>query len=121
MPNIIISGSLSEVAAKLRRIKEVIANRVAEGYEPKQQDEEWLEHTVEDDNVCPVCVPLNGTVTRGSYILSDFPYYVPVDYKKVMLHNATNFHAAERCRCDAEWINIHETLVERLFRELEAV
>jgi hypothetical protein len=113
MPDIVIAGNLSEVSAKLRRIKEVIANRVAVGYEPKQHDEEWQYHTMQDERVCFVCGPLHGTIYRGDYLVSDFQFYVSVGPEKVEI----NSHGS--CRCTAEWVNVHEVLVERLCREME--
>lgn len=120
MPDIVIVGNLSEVSAKLRRIKEVIANRVAVGYEPMQHDEEWQYHTVQDNNVCLTCASSDGQVYRGDYILEDFQFYVSVSVEEIMVHNETNFHSAQKCRCTAKWANVHEVLVERLCRELES-
>lgn len=114
MPNIVVFGSLSEVSAKLRRMKEVIANRVAVGYEPKQHDEEWQYHTMQDERVCEICGSRHGTVYRGDYLVSDFQFYVSVGAVKVEV----NSH--DCCRCTAEWVNAHEVLVERLWRELES-
>ena len=119
MPNIVISGSLFDIANKLGRIKQVIANRVAVGYERFQHEEEWIYHTAHDLNVCPTCDPLHGTIYRGDYLISDFPFSVSVDSKKVWVNNQTDFHASDRCRCDATWINAHEVLVSRLATEME--
>ena len=119
MPNITISGSLFDIANKLGRMKQVITYRVNVGYLPKQHDEEWLYQTFQDLNVCPDCAPLHGNLYRGDYIMNDFPFYVSETVTEVKVHNATNFHAAERCRCTAEWLNMHEVLVERLALEME--
>jgi hypothetical protein len=120
MPDIVIVGNLSEVSARLRRIKEVIANRVATGYPKFQHEDEWQYHTVQDNNVCPTCVSSDGQVYRGDYVLEDFQFCVSVSVEEIMVHNETNFHAAEKCRCTANWVNMHEALVERLFEELES-
>jgi hypothetical protein len=120
MPDIVVSGSLSEVSAKLGRIKEIIVNRVAVGYPAKMHDEEWQYHTVQDNNVCPTCLSCDGNTYRGDYILEDFQFYVSVSVEDIMVHNETNFHSAQKCRCTAKWVNVHEVLVERLCRELES-
>ena len=122
MPDIAVYGSLSELSAKLNRIKEVIANRNAVGYPPKQHEYEYQYHTVQDLNVCGDCAPLNGSIYRGDYILGDFPYYVDINQIEIMVHNATSYHAAEKCRCKLTWTNKHEALVTMLYNELtEAV
>lgn len=119
MPDILVSGSLFEVSVKLRRIKEVVANRVAVGYPRFQHEDEWQYHTVQDNNVCPTCVSSDGQVYRGDYILEDFQFYVSVSVLEIMVHNETNFHSAQKCRCTANWVNVHEVLVERLMVEME--
>jgi len=120
--DIVVSGSLSEIRMKLQRIKEVIANRVATGYAPKQHDEEWLYHTAQDDRVCPICAPLHGNIYRGDYLVNEFSLYVVLGPEKVQLHYETDFHTHLQDRCTAEWINAHEVLVQRLYDELlEAV
>jgi hypothetical protein len=116
---IVVSGNLSEVLAKLKRMKMVIENRLAVGYPPMQHDEVWQYHTIQDQNVCGDCSPLNGNLYRGDCIVHDFPFHVSVGFERVLVHNSTNFHSANRCRCEAVWINAHDILVLRLAYELE--
>jgi hypothetical protein len=118
MPNLTISGSPLEVRAKLQRIKDAIDARNSQGYTPKQMDETWKYFTAQDERVCPTCGPLHGSEMRGAYILGDYPYYESVTYSKIMVHNATDYHDPEKCRCTAEWQNIHDTLVMRVHVEL---
>ena len=120
MPDIIISGNLNEVLAKLRLMKDIIDKRVAVGYPPKQHDEEWRYETMQDGRVCPTCGPLNGNILRGDYIVSNYPLYASFGVLDVMVHNTTDYHDADICRCFATWLNMHEVLVERLFNELES-
>ena len=114
MRNIVVSGSLFDIANKLGRMKQVIAYRVNVGYAPFQHDENWQYQTAQDERVCEVCAPRHGNLYRGDYLVSDFTFYVSVETKKVEIHDHI------RCRCDAEWLNLHEVLVERLAIELEA-
>ena len=112
MPDIVISGDLSEVLAKLRRIKEVIDNRVAVGYPTLQHDETYRYGAFKD--ACPECIPLNGLTYRGDYIMSEFTQAFQLDGETV----AVDKHGS--CRCELKWIDKHEVLVERLFNEMEA-
>lgn len=115
--NVNVAGSLEEVKAKMTRIKTAAATRNATGYAPKQHDENWKYKTVMDDNVCPTCNPLHGQLYRGDYLLGDFPYYESITKYKIRVHNATMYHPALSCRCEAEWVNSHEVIVNRVHQE----
>lgn len=119
MPNIAIYGNLKEVLAKLRRIKTVIEKRSVEGWSILRHDESWLYETVNDGGVCPTCVPFNGNDYRGDYMTSEFPYLEAVSAIKIQVRNETSYHAAQRCRCTAQWVNVHEVIVQRLTDEME--
>ena len=119
MPDIVIVGNLNELSVKLRHIKEVIANRVATGYSSRLHEFEFRFATVQDDNVCPTCVPLNGDLWRADYISSEFPYSVSINDEVIMAHNETNYHSAQICRCTLTMTNKHEAVVYLFFRELE--
>lgn len=125
MPNIIIQGSLIEVLSKMRRIKQVITYRVSVGYTRFQHDEEWQYLTAQDERVCKpsptlpwtACGPLHGDIYRGDYLVDDFKFYVSDGTKKIRVNNHLPFK--DNCRCEAKWVNVHEVLVERLYREME--
>lgn len=119
MPDIVFSGTLSEILAKLRRIKVVIEKRNVEGYPTMQHDETYKYHSYQDGNTCKDCLDLNGSEFRGDYIATDFKFYVSLNYKTVAVHNETSYHKAQQCRCEAEWVNVHEVLVQRVTEEME--
>lgn len=110
MSDIIVSGSLTEVSAKLRRIKEVIANRVIIGYDPLLHEFEYRYGAFED--ACPECLPLRGLTFRGDYILSEFTQAFQLNGETF----AVDKHGF--CRCELQLTNIHEALVYLLYREL---
>jgi hypothetical protein len=118
MPNIVVYGSLQEIRAQLQAMKEVIAARNASGYPPMQHEYDFEYHTKQDGRVCPECGPLHGNHYRGDYILGDFPFYEAETDVKILAHNATVYHAAMSCRCELEWVNKHDALVQMLHREL---
>lgn len=122
--NLVVSGNLNEVLAKLRRIKQAITYRVSVGYSKYQHDENWQYLTAQDERVCKganlpwqPCEPLHGTIYRGDYLVSDFPHYYSDSVKEVHVNNHQPYN--DTCRCTAKWINTHEVLVERLHQELE--
>ena len=119
MPNIVITGTLTEILAKLRRIKAVAEKLNAEGWSILRHDESWLYETVNDGGVCPTCTPFNGNNYRGDYMTYEFPYLEATAPTKLQVHNETNYHTAQRCRCTAQWVNVHEVLVQRVTEEME--
>lgn len=118
MGNVSVAGSLEEVKAKLQRIKEVTVNRQVEGYPMFQHRDNWKYITVQDNNVCPTCSPLNGQLLRGDYILGDYPYFTVESKLEIKVHNSTEYHNALKCRCKAEWINRHEAVLQVIHEEI---
>lgn len=115
--SIVVSGSLRQIAAKLRRIKEVTANRKAEGYPIFTHISEWRYVTADDDRVCVGCNGMNGEFFRGDYVQGTFQYSVTQNSRTVKPH--AHSPRDEHCRCTLKWVNSHEVCVELLRRELE--
>jgi len=116
--NVNVAGSLEEVRAKLQRIKQVVSVRQAEGYRMFQHRDSWRYEAVLDENVCPTCSPLNGQLLRGDYILGDYPYFTVESKLEIKVHNSTEYHSAQRCRCRAKWLNRHEAVLMVVHEEI---
>jgi hypothetical protein len=61
MPTLTLSGSLSEIRAKLHRIKEICLQRSTEGWSQFNHAFEYQYNTA-DGSACPKCIQIDGKV-----------------------------------------------------------
>lgn len=116
-----VSGTLQDIRSRLLSMKTVCAQRSTSGYPILQHDETWLYRVTQDPaGACPTCTPFDGSTYRGDYLPAEFPFLEASSPVMVSVHNETEFHMAQRCKCTAVWVDPHEVLVQRLADELEA-
>lgn len=108
--SIIVTGSLSEIKAKLQRMKKVVDLRMQQGYDPLSFEFNYRYGAFND--ACDDCLPLNGTFYRGPYIVSEFEDSIQLDG----VTWAVDKH--RHCRCELFLINAREACTKMLTYEL---
>lgn len=112
MNEVLITGSLRQIRAKLERMKVVIQNRVTVGYDPLLMAFDYRYSANRD--ACPECLPLDSLHYRGAYIVSEFENSIQLNSETW----AVNKHG--HCRCLLRLINAREAVVCLLIEELQA-
>jgi hypothetical protein len=126
LPELTISGTLEELLLTLESIKTTTSNRKVSGWSLFQPDEEWEYRTSPFSNVCPKCTEFGSqNPFFGPTVGAAFPD------KRRLGDESTGFFHPEvhitypqfrgQCRCRVEFLNIGETLVNRLDMELRGI
>jgi len=123
LPDIIINGPIHALLGGLGAIKGINSIRKSSGWPLFQPDEEWEYRTNPFSNVCPKCIEFGSqNPFSGSVVGSAFP-----DKRRLGDESSGFFHPEVhitypqfrgQCRCRVEFLNIGETLVNRLHNEM---
>ena len=126
MPDLNIFGTIDELLNIMNAIKQVTSERKNFGWLLFQLDETWEYRTSPFSNVCPKCRKFGSdNPFSGPIVDSAFPE------KRRLADESVGFFHPEvhlaypqfrgQCQCRVEFLNVGETLVNRLDGELRSV
>jgi hypothetical protein len=104
---------LDTVVFKLEQAKTICRGREAEGFYPEELEFEY--EFVAASDCCRHCESIDGSVYRGPFILSEFPYAQQMDSEVWLAHYHMN------CRCVLRLVNKFAAFMALLYRDLVVV
>jgi len=129
MSELLIQGTLKEIAEKLRAVSNVIDEKSNTGYPLWNRAENWRYSSSGDSRVCPICSQYDGVIFSGDNVKSTFPdvYYLGNGDAYPRTHDNPGFPdyihrrngAPFGCGCTLTLLNAAEAFEAQLHRDKE--
>jgi len=125
MPDLVVSGSFSEIKNKLLVASSIIKFRKAVGFELFEPDEDWEYISEDDDRVCPVCFDFQRREFKGDMVPAEFEAkQLLIRVGNAVIHPHVHWdprysYLEGDCRCRMHLLNVLETFINRLHLELQ--
>jgi len=131
MSELQITGTIQEIAEKLRAVSQVIEEKKTTGYPLWNRAENWRYDSSGDSRVCPICSQHDGNIYSGDVVKSMFPnvYYLGSHEAHPRTHDNPGFlsyiqrriGAPHGCGCKLVLLNPAEAFEVQLHEDKRAV